>query len=254
MSQQRNSQPSNLPSTSQKSKLNIPDAAELEKMSPHEQKALLAELEQELKAGTVQEAAPLLEFVLSHIKTIISVIIIAIIVIAGWGMWQWNSENAQAEATREFQKIVDIQDPQQKLNALVEFSKSAPSNLAIGILVEEASTASVVKNYELASVKLQEAIEADKNSALSLTLYLALADVYILDNKADKALALMEEYIKIIPENLYTVALEEIAIIAETMGNKEKALSSYKELLEKTDATATTAQSFYKARISQLSK
>ncbi len=256
MSQQNRTKSDQLPKAAaankpiDKSRLDI---NEIQKMNPNEQKALLAELEQELKAETVQEAAPLLEFVLKHIKTLIALIIVAIIAISIWGFWQWKNENTQQALTKEFQKIVYIQNPEQKIKALEEFSKDAPQNLQIAINLEEANMAMLSHNYALAVTNLEEAIALDDNSPLSLALNLALADVLLKDNKAQEALKIMEEYLTVVPENLYTAALEEVAVIAETLGDNEKAITTYKELLEKAEENST-AKSFYLSRISQLSK
>ncbi len=257
MSQQNNTRKNLMPKTApantsiDKSRLDI---KEIEKMKPHEQKALLDELQQELKAETVQEAAPLLEFVLKHIKTIIAFVVIAIIALSAWGFWQWNNDNEQAALTKEFQKIVDIQNAEEKLKALEAFSQKAPENLLIGLSMEEAKVAVQTKNYAMATEKLEEAIKLDNNTPLSLTLNLALADVFLQANNPQKALELMEAYAKNAPTELYTLALEEVAVIAETLNNKERALEVYQELIERSDEAAVSAKSFYQSRITELSK
>ncbi len=254
MSQSRKQ--TNMPATSpantavNKDRLNIKD---IENMSPHQQSALLHDLENEIKAETVSEAAPLLEFVLNNIKTIITVIVVAIIALGGWGFWSWQSENTNAEAHREFQQVASIQDPHQKLEALSTFAESAPQSLRVGVLIEEAATATQVGYYALAATKLQEAIAIEKDSPLGLSLYLALSDVYLTENKNDEALALMEEYITVVPENLYSAALQELALVAEIQGSSERAIEVYTELLT-LPTTDESTSAYFQDRITKLSQ
>ncbi len=254
MSQQKKSQQlSSTPATNSidKNRLDIQD---IEKLSKEEQHALLQELQSELKAETSAEAAPLLEFVLKNISKIIFFIVVAIVAIAGWGIYQWRTESTFAEQQVKFQQILDIQDANERLGELGEFAQTAPEDFKIYLLIEEAGAATELQKYPVAIEKLKEAIHLDANSSLTISLNLALVDVYLMNNEAAKGLQLMEDYIKVAPKQIYSTILEEIAVLAEISGNTEKAIASYKELVEKTDIGSAEAVAYYKNRIAKLSK
>lgn len=229
-------------------------AKEIEKLKPHEQQALLKEIEQELKAETSKEAAPLLEFVLKHIRVIILGIIVFIILAVAFGVWQWKVDTAFKEANSTFVTITDMQDPAQKIEALKSLAKTAPKDLKLPILLEEASAAAQVKQFDLAITSLREAIELTKDTAFALSLHFALADVYVTANKPEEALKLMDELAKTAPEALKNSLLEERALLSESIGNKEKAISCYQELIAASTPETASTNAFYQSRIDELSK
>ncbi len=227
---------------------------EFNKLNPNEQKALLAEIEKELKAETAAEAAPLLEFVLKHIRTIIAIIVCLVIIITIWGFWQWKNEQSLNEAHAQLAKISSLEDTTEKLQQLQAFRASAPQSLQLSISLKEAQAAIEVNNLPLAEEILSALTKEEKLSALGVALYFSLANTYSRDNKQDKVLEVYEEMLVDAPENLRPVILEEAAFAAENIGNKEKALAFYKELLEKNLPENKSAEPFYKARIQVLSE
>ncbi len=226
---------------------------EFNKLNPSEQKALLAEIEKELKAETAAEAAPLLEFVLKHIRSIIVLLVIIVFIIAGFGFWKYQSETALEEANKEFTKIVSMQDATQRLEKLAAFSNEAPSELQLAIALHEAQAAIEANNFTLAEEKLSALTKEEKFTPLGVALYFSLANTYARENLQDKALVVYEEMLANGPENLRSIVLEEAAFAAENSGNKEKALAFYQELLANNKPENKSAEPFYKARIQVLS-
>ncbi len=227
---------------------------EFNKLNPSEQKALLAEIEKELKAETAAEAAPLLEFVLKHIRSIILLLIVLVALIAAFGFWQWKSETALDEANKDFARIVALADANERIKQLDAFKNDAPKELLLPISLQEAKSAIEVSNLTLAEEKLTMLTKEEKFTPLGVTLYFSLANTYSRDNKQDKALEVYEEMLANAPENLRSVILEEAAFAAENIGNKEKALAFYQELLANNKPENKAAEPFYKARIQILSK
>ncbi len=227
---------------------------EFNKLSPNEQKALLAEIEKELKAETAAEAAPLLEFVLKHIRAIIALVVVLVIFIAIWGFWQWNNEEKLNEAEAQLIKISDMSNPEEKIKQLQDFKASAPEELQLSAELKIAQAAIEANNLALAEESLSLLTKEEKYSPLGLALHFSLTNTYARDNKAEKVLEVYEEMLANAPENVRTVVLEEAAFAAENLGNKEKALAFYMELLEINKPENKSAEPYYKARIQELSK
>ena len=127
-----------------------------------------------------------------------------------------------------------------------------PTEFEVPLLLQEAKTAIEAQNITLAEEKLSALVKEEKYSPLGITLHFALANTYTRNNELDKALAVYDEMLANVPENLKPVVLEEAAFVAQMQGNKAKAIEYYKALIEANNPQSQTSLPFYKAQLKLL--
>ncbi len=250
---QQNRQGSQLPANSQITEEQILQAREeLDKMKPEDRKALLKELERELQSETSQEAAPLLEFILKNIRKIIFILIAIVAVIALNSYLSYKSEEDFKEAQAEFYFIANMEDLRVKLDSLESFTLRAPRELAVAVLMEEIEASVELEEFDYALAKLDILLQLEIGSPLAVAMSLVKADILSEAGRLDQALVTLDGVLAVASEDVKNSVLEEIAIIAEVLDYKEKAIEAYTELLTKEELAQ--AHSYYTARIKALSR
>ncbi len=225
---------------------------ELQKMKPEERNALLKELEKELQSETSKEAAPLLEFILKNIRKIIIALVAVVILIALTNYLQYRSEQELTDAQAELSQISTMQDLYVKLDALEAFAIRAPEELQVAIIMEEINSSIPLEEYDFAIAKMKVLIELEKNNALGVSMTFALSDLLVKIDRLDEALMVLEDFLEIAPKDDKNTVLEEIAITAELMGNIDRAVAAYTELLAQPDLIQT--HQYYQERVNALTK
>ena len=104
----------------------------------------------EIQSEVSPEAAPLWNFVTTHIRAISAAIIAIVVIITVIAGWQWYREKQLAAAKAELGRVVTIQDPAKRLSSLESFIANAPSKLKLSALLEIAATSLAVENWDKA--------------------------------------------------------------------------------------------------------
>ena len=208
----------------------------------------------EIQSEVSVEAAPLLTFVLTHAKVIVSLITLFVIGIAGFGVYQWQTGKTLQAAHLELGRILISPAGPAQVAALETFLPKAPASLKNGVLLELASSAVAAGDLAKAASAYGQLYTADPKGALGLISALNQADLLQREGQFDKAISLLEALEGGAPDALKTTVREELASLAEQAGQTEKALKTYEKLLTP-DSGALPAgpeSAYYKARINAL--
>ena len=202
----------------------------------------------ELKSEVAGEAAPLLTFVLKHIKLIVGVILLAIALIIGYGVWQWHTDKTLREAHMELGRILVGTDNTAKISALENFVNKAPESMHGGIMLEIATTAMEDGNLQKAADAYGQVFKLDPQGAMGVIAALNQADLLLRLNKPQEALTTLNAIQA--PEHMKSTVQAQQALALEIAGQRSEAITKYEALL----AMATQEQdiSFYRHKIAAL--
>ena len=202
----------------------------------------------ELKSEVAGEAAPLLTFVLKHIKLIVSIILLAIAVIIGYGVWQWHTDKTLREAHMELGRILVGSDNTAKIAALKSFAARAPESLRGGIMLEIATAAMQNDDLQTAADAYGQVFQADPQGAMGLVAALNQADLLLQLNKPQEALTTLNAVQA--PEYMKSTIQAQQALALEVAGQISAAITKYEALLSM--ATQEQDINFYRHKIAAL--
>lgn len=208
----------------------------------------------EIQSEVSVEAAPLLTFVLTHIKVIVSVILLFVIGIVGFGIYQWQTGRTLQDARIELGRILISPEGPARVAALEAFLTKVPASLHNGVLLELASSAVASGDLAKAASAYGQLHAADPKGALGLVSALNQADLLQRAGQLDKAIALLEPLEASAPDTFRTTVREELASLAEQAGQPDKALQLYEKLLTPASGALPGGpeSAYYKARVNAL--
>ena len=209
----------------------------------------------DIKSEVAGEAAPLLSFVVTHIKIIVAAIVLLISAIVGYGTWQWKTEQADREAQIKLGRVLLTENPEARLNTLEAFLKEASANTQPGILAEIASLAAQTGNDVKAAEAYSRLYECDPKGSIGLSAAINYSELLQRLNKPAQALAMLQKIEYDVPESLKIFTQKQIAFALEASGNIKEAISHY-ETLSKHESIAAdeSAHDYYRFKISMLEK
>ena len=193
---------------------------------------IFTQLETEAQAG---EAAPVLLWIGKNRKTIVTIFVVIIAVIIGYGVWQWQQERATAEAHMALGRILVIDNPAERIKGLEKHLGEAPANLRPGIQMEIAMAAVAAQDFGKAAAAYRAVREALPKSASGILAGLSETALLLQQNKATEAIAVLES-MKDIPDFLKNTFAERKAFALEQAGRLEEALAAYEVMLRNTNA------------------
>ena len=201
-----------------------------------------------LQQSVSREAAPLLNFVLKHIKAIAAGLFAIVVIISGAGMYNYTHEQSILEAQSKLATLSDGASTEKQLNELKAFVDEAPEQVRPAGLLALAKASLRVKDYsaaETAWAKLQATgIESMRDLA-----GMGRADALANMGKYKEAVTVLEGLVPQASEAYRLSIKHQIAIMAEESGEVDKALAAYKELEAEVPAAN---KKFYTHKISSL--
>ena len=206
----------------------------------------LGELKTEVAAS---EAAPLLSWIAKHIKAIIAFFIILVLLIIGYGIWQWQSERNQREAQLQFGRILISDDLATRISGLEAFLPQAPKDLKNGVYLEIAVSAVAVNDLKKAADAYKQVRLDTPDSAAGLMAAMNEASLLLQLNKADEAVTILDTLEKNVPDFLKVSLQERKAFALEQAGRYAEALPIYEAMLNSRTDTGTD---FIRFKISEL--
>lgn len=203
----------------------------------------------EIQSEVPVEAAPLLQFIMRHVKLVVGVVLLLIAGIIATGVYQWRSSQSLREAELALGKVLSGSTTGvARITALEELEKRVPDAMRIGLWLEVAMVAQQVDNYAKAADAFARVGQMDKG-ALGIVSTLNQADMLLKAGESGKALAVLEPLGQNTPESMRFIVQESIAAAAESAGNIKRAIEAYQALL----ATERVQDApFYKARVASL--
>lgn len=216
---------------------------------PPGQPGLLGELQSEVPV----EAAPLLVFVVRHIKAVVGVVLLFVAAIAGYGGWQWYETTTLRDAKMALGRIMLTQEGAARVTALEAFLPKAPKALRTGVLLTLAEAALAANEPAKAASTYRAIYQAEPTTALGYAAAINLADVLQRESKLPEALTLLEGLVASAPDTLRLMVREDLALAAESAGRTELALKMYEELAAApADGRTPMERGFYQARVREL--
>lgn len=211
---------------------------------------LLGELQSEVAA----EAAPLLSFVLRHIRIIAGAVVALVLFIIGYGVWQWRLSSAENEASLALGRILTGQSGSAQAAALEALAEQVPASMRQGVLLAAASSAAAAGEPDRAAAVYGKVYAADPEGALGVISGLNEAALLRQGGKVKDALAVLEKLEAAAPQAARVLVREELAAAAEQAGEKSRALQAYEALVQDLSVAPVPGldPGFYRDRIKQL--
>ncbi len=209
----------------------------------------------EIKSEVAGEATPLLNFVVTHIKAIVAIIVLLIAVIAGYGTWQWKKEQTAREAQLQLGRVLLMEDPKARLSSLENLLKDAPASSRLGILAEIASLAAQSDAIAKAADAYSRLYEQDPKGSIGLFAAINAADLFLRLHQPAQALAILQKIEPEVPEALKISIQMEIASALERSGNIKGAIARYEAISKHESVVANESASDYcRFKIAMLEK
>lgn len=202
----------------------------------------------EMKAEVSPEATPLWNFALNHAGSIAAGVIGLVVLIVAVGGYQWYAERAEATAHQELGKIISMQNAEARLKALEAFLPSATGSVRLGTLMETATAAVAVGDWDRASAAYAQVIALEKDSPLGMVARFSRADVLMKAGKPAEAYTILEVMLQSAPETMRPALNEQLALAAEEAGMTDKALAAYDALIAGLPVQDTETRHFYTQR------
>ncbi len=210
----------------------------------------------ELRSEVATEAAPLLSFVLHNIRLIVGVVSALVLLILGYGAWQWHVASVEDEARLELGRILTGRSGEARASALEAFAAKAPESMRSGVWLAAASAAVSADRPAEAAVAYGRVYAEDPDGALGIVSGLNEADLLLRQGKGRDAVALLEKLENAAPQAMRVVVRLELAAAAEQAGDRTRAVRVYEALVQELTAAPVPGldPAFYRDRIARLGK
>ena len=203
----------------------------------------------DLQSEVTVEAAPLLQFITRHVRSIVGLVLLLLVAIVATGVYQWHTAKTMREAHLALGKVLTATTGEDKIKALEALFKDAPESMRTGIHLELALAALQAENFDKAAEAYGEASKMD-SGPISKIAAMNQADILLKAGKAEEALKVLDDIEQSIPENMRIMFLESLASTAEVAGNTARAIKAYEGIVALGPEGADAA--YYQSRIQTL--
>lgn len=207
-------------------------------------------LMQELQAEVTTEATPLLTFILQHIRVIVGAVCILVLSIVGTGAWHWYTDKQAEEAQNELGRVLVNTEGAVRVTTLQALLPNVPDALRISVLLAIGSAAVASEQYDVAASAYGDIVLLDSEGTIGIMACLNQVDLLLREDKAVKALALLDVLEPKTPEILQVMLQETIAAVAEQANAIDRALAAYEYLLQVDGMLGDTG--YFESRIKAL--
>ncbi len=208
----------------------------------------------DMQAEVSPEAAPLWNFVTTHIRYISAAIVAIVIIITAIAGWQWFREKQLAETKANLGRIISLQDPAKRLSGLQAFLADAPSQLEISALLELASTAISLENWDAALQAYQSIAAKTPSAPLAHTARLNHAQTLMRKGDYTAARTEFRELAANAPSEIKSPLFQQAAEAAEMSSDTAGAITDYEAAVAALPPTDQQSSAFFRARIAELKK
>lgn len=201
-----------------------------------------------LQQSVSKEAAPLLNFVLKHIKSIALGLFLLVSVIAGAGIYNYMHEQKILNAQQTLMDLSAGASTEAQLHELKAFAQSAPEQVRPAALLALAKAALRVHDYASAADAWGTLQKLNVDSMRDLA-GMGRADAYARMGDYKMAQQVLTEMLPVASEAYKLPAKHQLAIMAEKSGDVATSAAMYKELEE---SVPDANKAFYAHKISAL--
>lgn len=184
----------------------------------------------ELQHGVSREAQPLLTFLTENYRKILAGIGVVLVIVAGYGAYEYSSRSALASARTELGEILVNRDGQARLEALEVFAAKAPAAVRTSALFELARLSLEAGAYDRAGAAWDSLVTTAAGDAVFIA-RMGRAQAFAAAGKAEEAFAAMEAAEAAAPESFKNIALLQLAVAAEQVGRLDRAIAAYESLM-----------------------
>lgn len=194
--------------------------------NPQESQVILNEIQAEVST----EAAPLLQFILRHAGLIMTTLGLFALLLAGTASYRWYAARTVEKAQTELATLTMRSAGQEKYAALAQFVTTAPEEVRMAALLELASAAIAITDYDKAAAAFAMLQKSDTAKPLGNIAAFNEAQVLLRESKYDAALTVLEALNNNVSEENRTVVLSVLAEAAQAAGKNDRAIAAYEQL------------------------
>jgi tetratricopeptide (TPR) repeat protein len=175
-----------------------------------------------IQGEVATEASPLLQFLIDRARLIVLGVLLFLLAIGGYWLYDARQTRLRDELRLEFGRLLTSRHGQDRLAALEEYLKTAPSALHAAAWFAIAETAREVRD----PVREYAAWEriAGLDPSMRLTATLAMAEALTAQEKRREALNLLESMVPGLSSRDSAALNERIAFLAESVGDFDRAI------------------------------
>lgn len=214
--------------------------------------AIPTELLSTVEAEVSTESAPLLEFLVRHARAIGLLIVLFIVVVAGYGIYSWQSNSARRDAAQELGKLVIVQPSTEQLQKVLTLADSAPSGVRAAAYLEAAAMAQALSDKTAAADAWEKL--ADTGGALGFSAQVNRAQQMQANGNAEGAARIYQSLLNtdvdgVKDELTYYLAMAWTQAAATSDTARAEAVKAFEALL---NSPTTPNKEFYRHCIARL--
>lgn len=193
---------------------------------------------------------PVLQFIVDHIKPLAAGLVVFLLVIAGYGYWEYSKEKALDEASNKLGEILVQTGGEKRIEALESFLQDVPAGMKDGVRLELATAYADAGQHEKAAAMWQAA-GSGQGETIRVISAMGQAQALMDDGKYDEALPILENALAMSGESFAVPLNRMIATAAEEAGRFSRAVDALREL---TESDPSRPQVFLQDKIARLEK
>jgi predicted negative regulator of RcsB-dependent stress response len=185
---------------------------------PKQTPSLIGSIQEEVAT----EASPMLRFLIAHARLIVLGVILFLLAIGGYWYYDARQTRVRDELRLEFGRLLTSRQGQDRLAALEEYLKSAPSSLHAAAWFAMAETARELREHAREAAAWERI--AGRDPAMRVPATLAMAGALAAQGKRREALDALEALVPGLPEQDLAAVSERIVLLAEALGDFDRAI------------------------------
>jgi tetratricopeptide (TPR) repeat protein len=175
-----------------------------------------------IQGEVATEASPLLQFLIDHARLIVLGVLLFLLAIGGYWLYDARQTRLRDELRLEFGRLITSRHGQDRLAALEEYLKTAPSALHAAAWFAMAETAREVRDSAREYAAWERIAALDPS--LRVTATLAMAEALAAQEKRREALDLLEALVPGLPSQDSSAVNERLVFLAESLGDFDRAI------------------------------
>lgn len=228
----------------------LSDLSQKDKEKVQSAGAFIEDLKEEVQSEINPEATPLWAFINRYMGRIALVVLLLLIAMLMNISYQAHKKQTFEDLKLHLGQLEAIQDPAQRIEALnAMISGKTPEKIRVPILLSLARSYIMIEDYANAQTAFEIAVDMEKGTALGRTVAINLANVLLIQGKAEESILILETVLEEAPKEIHPLLYFYIAESAEIAGNFEHAKSAYASAIQNLPNPSSADAMYYQSRI-----
>ncbi len=189
-------------------------------LTPEKSSSLMDSIQSEVST----EASPMLRFLTQHARLLAVGIVLFIVAIGGFWIYEWQAGKQTVAEQQEFGRIVTAGKAEDRLKALEAYVQTAPSSMRNAAWFAIAEAAQAVKDYPKAYTAWEKIAGSDASMKVPGTF--GMAQALIDQGKPKEALALLDGISSGLAKADALNVNNRIVLLAESLGDYKRAIAA----------------------------